>query len=142
MSAVTRMIARRGRTWLWCLWSESGSNEYNRTEKVLGAPIDIVAIRTETAKERTTMDVRGQERTLDAQLLVDLSVDVSDVEDTTKIAPIAVSPSGVSYDAIALGREGEVMDFHRIFLSKRRSNVSPVLATGAFSSGFSNGFDI
>ncbi len=121
MSSVKRLLSRRGTTWQIRYWIEGATNAYKRTNKTLGTAIDFIAIRTETAKEKTTINVRGEERTLDAQLLVDIDLDVSDVEDTTQISPVIISPSGVNYDAIALGREGEVMKFRRIFLSKRRA---------------------
>ncbi len=121
MSAVKRLLRRRGKTWQIQYWIEGAENVYKRTAKTLTTAIDFTAIRTETAKEKRTIEVRGEERTLDAQLLVDLDVDVGDIEDTTKITPVITSPTGVKYDAISLGREGEVMDFRRIFLSKRRA---------------------
>lgn len=119
--ATKRMIKRRGQTWQMQAWIEgAASTDYGRTGKTLPTATDITAIRTETAKERTVIDVQGEERTVDAQLLVNDTVDVSSVEDTTKVAPIFTSPSGVVYDGIALGREGEVIGFRRIFLAKRR----------------------
>jgi hypothetical protein len=119
--AVKRLIKRQGRTWQLQAWVEgAASTDYGRTDKTLPTATNITAIRTETAKERTVIDAQGEERTVDAQLLVDDTVDVSSIEDTTKIAPILTSPSGVQYDGIALGREGEIIGFRRIFLSKRR----------------------
>lgn len=141
MSAVGRLIRRRGKTWNIQYWVEGGVNAYRRTNKTLSAPIPFLAIRTETAKERAIISARGEERTLDAQLLILEDLDVSDIEDTTKISPVITSPTGIQYDAITLGREGEVMKFNRIFLSKRRS-IGEVTLLGGFDTGFNNGFDI
>ena len=119
--AVKRMIKRSGQTWQMQIWAEGSiSADYGRSNKTLPTTIDITAIRTETAKERAVIDVQGEERTVDAQLIVNDTVDVSSIEDTTKIAPIFTSPSGVEYDGIALGREGELLGFRRVFLMKRR----------------------
>lgn len=121
MSSVKRLISRRGRTWQIQYWVEGVANAYKRTGKTLTAAVNFTAIRTETAKEKASISVRGEERTLDAQLLVNMDLDVADVEDTKQISPVITSPSGVQFDAIALGREGEVLNFRRIFLSKRRA---------------------
>ena len=118
--AVGRMIDRSGRTWIMKTWIEGATNAYNRTEKTLSDPIEIKGIRTETAKERVVIDSQGQERMLDVTLLIKDSVDVSDVEDTTKKSPLFISPEGFIYEAIALGREGNILDFHRIFLAKQK----------------------
>ncbi len=142
MSSVKRLIARRGQTWRIQYWVEGAINQYQRSNKTLGSVVEFKGIRTETAKETSTIEARGEERTLDAQLIVNDSVDVEDIEDTSKIAPVVTSPSGVRYDAMALGREGEIMGFHRIFLSKRRGTGTPLVIAGGFNDGFSNGFDI
>ena len=121
MSAVDRLIARRGESWTIQRWVEgAASAAYGRTDKTLATAEAFTGIRTETAKERSVIDVQGEERTLDAQLLVNDTLNVADIEDTTKITPVIASPTGVQYDAVALGREGEVIGFRRIFLSKRR----------------------
>ncbi len=121
MSSVRRMITRRGQIWQIQYWVEGAANAYKRTAKTLSTAVEFTAIRTETAKEKTTIDVRGEERTLGAQLVISDDLDVADIEDTTNIAPVITSPTGVEYDAIALGREGEVLGIRRIFLSKRRA---------------------
>lgn len=122
MTAVARMIKRRGTTWAIQTWVEgAASADYGRSAKTLATAVNFTAIRTETAKERTTIDVQGEERTVDAQLIATNIAAFDDVEDTTKLAPVITSPSGVKYDAIALGREGDILSFRRIFLIKRRA---------------------
>lgn len=142
MSAVKRLIERSGRDWKIQYWIEGPSNAYRRHERTLAKPKVFKAIRTETAKEITSIEVRGEERTLDAQLLVNDDLDVGDIEDTTKISPVITSPTGVKYDAIALGREGELMKFHRIFLSKRRGIITITSAGDSFDDGFNEGFEM
>ena len=76
MSAVARMIKRRGATWYIQNWVEgASSNDYGRTSKTLAASIGFTAIRTETAKERTTIDVSGEE------------IDVTDIQQALDKTP-------------------------------------------------------
>lgn len=119
--AISRMMTRKGRDWTYETVSEGALNTYRRSMKTRDAALTVRAIRTETAKERASITVRGEERTVDAQLIILDSVDLSAVEDTTQVAPVFTSPSGVEYDAIALGREGEIVGFRRVFLTKRRA---------------------
>lgn len=120
--AFARFVERRGEDWTYQLWSYGSVNAYNRKALTLGSAVDIKAIRTETSKERVVVDVQGQERTLDITLLIKDSVDFSDIEDTTKKSPIFTSPSGIKYEGIALGLEGNVIGFQRVFLSKQRAS--------------------
>jgi len=119
--AVIRMISRRGTAWAMKTWVEGSADAYKDKTRTLSAATNITAIRTETAKEVVKLHMRGEERTIDVQLLMADTVDVSQIEDTTKKAPIVTSPSGEVYDMVAVGREGELLGFRRAFLSKRRS---------------------
>ncbi len=119
--AVKRMIARRGEAWTIQNWTVGAEDEYKDRARTPASGATITVIRTETAKEGVTIDFRGEKRTIDVQLIVRDDVDVSEIDDSTKAAPLVTSPEGTLYDAIALGREGQIIGFRRIFLSQRRS---------------------
>lgn len=127
MTATHRMIERRGKTFTMKRWvtgavdTDYGRTTSNDTLETTGTTFK--AILSETAKERVVVMPSGEERTVDAQLIVKNTLDVSDIDDTTKRAPVIISPDGLTYDAIALGREGEVVKVRRIFLLKRRANA-------------------
>lgn len=122
-AAVARMLERQGETWTYKVWSDGALNAYKRAAQTLSAGTEVKVLRTETSKEKTDIDVLGQQRTLDATLIVvEGDIDVADIEDTTKRSPVFVSPQGLEFEAIALGREGNLMGFHRVFLSKMRAS--------------------
>ena len=120
-NATKRMVTRLGAGWVMKTWTIGATDEYKRKARTPDVITNITAIRGETAKETITLNVRGEERTIDVQLLVNDTVDVSTIEDTSFKAPIFVSPTGVNYDGVAVGREGEVVGMRRIFLSRRRA---------------------
>lgn len=121
-SRIDNLLERAGQNWGVQSWSYDSTSKYNTKINTLGSMTTIRAIRSETAKERIRRDVRGQDRTIDAQILVSVdAVDVTDIEDTTKEPPVFTSPSGIKYDAIAVGREAEdILGMRRIFLVQRR----------------------
>lgn len=123
MSGVARMIARQGQSWTMTPQVLGSKDNYGDRAISDDTPIPVKAIRTETAEADAVLTVRGEERKVDVELIVDSSLDVSDIEDTTERAPRFTSPEGIEFDAVAVGREGNIKGFHRIFLSKSRSST-------------------
>lgn len=128
-SHVDAFLEKAGQDWSMRSWVTSSMSAYKNKTRTLGAATTVRAIRSETAKERVRRDIRGQERTIDCQLIVAATIDVTAIEDTTQEPPVFVSPSGVYYDAVAVGREAEsIQGTHRIFLIKRRGVSTDLLS--------------
>lgn len=122
MSYVDNMLEQAGQDWTMKSWVDGVTNEYKNVNRTLGAGVTVRAIMTETAKERVTRTVLGKESTVDAQLLVKSDLDVSAIEDSTQEPPVFISPYGLEFDAVAVGREAQpILGMVRIFLLKRRA---------------------
>lgn len=120
--SIVRLLRRKGQTWGLRTWTESTETAYNRKRQSLGVATDFTAIRVEDPKPLDSLSARGRTREVEVQLFVRDTLDVSAVEDDTQKNPVAVSPSGVEYDIVHVGREGEIHGYYRLFLSKRRAS--------------------
>ncbi len=117
-------LRRAGENWTVYYWVEGAEDSYKDKALTLDGGTTVRGIRSETAKETVRRDVRGQERTIDCQILVKAdAISVTEIEDTRKEPPVFVSPTGVKYDSVAVGRESiPVTGMMRIFLLKQRGN--------------------
>lgn len=110
--------------WTTNTWTQGAKDEYGKYVFTKDAAVTVYPIRVEDPTPDPNLYPWGEDRTVDVQLIVPSdTVGLDDIEDTTKKAPIWTSPQGVVFEAIALGREGFVFGWARIFLEKRRDSA-------------------
>lgn len=125
---IKRVIDRLGGingeplVWTFHRWTSAGEDAYNNETFTLDATgVEVNVIRVEDPTPDPNLYPWGENRTVDVQLLVeDTIVGLDDIEDTTRKAPIFKSPNGIKFEAIAMGREGNIFGWARVFLEKVR----------------------
>lgn len=124
MSEIRRFIEQDGQDWTIRYWTLGADDAYKDSTKTLGASSTFKALRSEPKNTVNMMlTYRGEEREVRTQLIVLTgAVNADAIEDTRNDPPVVTSPTGETYDVVAVGREGEtIMGTQRLFLSKRRS---------------------